>query len=459
MKWDVIPEPELQRALDFFRSGELIHAREFCVACLKIDSNRLDFQLLLTRARALLGDSKNEVTRCIDGAVEIANTLNFQCSSVAQIASAIRLVIDLVATSRIDSALRIAKELDRIRDLQGPAEFLLGGMWFVLGDSEILQLLMQDPEHFATCQLLDQIYHEIDNDLAGEDVLTRIEALEFVVQQNDGWGNRLVRCLFDNRRVFSGHGIYRPTNTPFEEAQWPAHIHEIFEKILAPRGHAVRSAGEVVPSEYRATDEWMAKIIAHARYISSVLRLAPATPSILSSGELLVAIAIDDEHLYGWVATRRRGTPVSLSLNDWSVTVLHDDAFSKFALGLSILWFLDCSLRRYGLGKDHYTPDEENIWRPSNSTWSTTTLTRDPSWETRVRGSVVRLPDGFTPSMEALDRAPSWMRARMQENETWRREHRRGGEDVFGEYVSRMKSVSNVAEGLSELRKGHRDVL
>ena len=453
--------PEMSNLIKLIQNGKLDDAKVLAVVCLKEDSTKLEFLVVLHRLKVLLQDTDAEIERSLLGAFEVAKRIDYEVATLEVFIAAARLVMELECAVLPEQARELALTLDRVRNPDVFREFLVGSMWYVLGDPEVLSLLLENNELSEIGEMLNLMAHDqVHGWSPGSSTISRIETIDVLIREKFGSLSELIGALFSTGLTSFGKRSRfvsdQDDSDVFRLAKWNAETRTMLLKVLESRGHVFRVPGESTPSGFDVSEEWLSNWIDYARTTVSQLRLSPDSPSVLIDGELLVAIALQDNLLCGWVAVQRRGLPVSISLTDWTLYGEVSDPFVRFVSGITILWFLDCSLRKYGIGHDHFVHGDKGDWTPVSNGRNQEGSVGSEIGGSRVRGHITRLPQGKVPSLEALSRTPPWIRSGMQSNETWTREHQRGSIDIFDEILKRRSATSFVAEGLSAIRRTHR---
>lgn len=121
--------PEMSSLIKLILNGKLDDAKFLAIICLKEDSTKLEFLVVLHRLKVLLQDTDAEIERSLLGAFEVAKRIDYEVATLEVFIAAARLVMELECAVLPDQARELALTLDRVRNLDLFKEFLVGSMW------------------------------------------------------------------------------------------------------------------------------------------------------------------------------------------------------------------------------------------------------------------------------------------------------------------------------------------
>lgn len=211
---------------------------------------------------------------------------------------------------------------------------------------------------------------------------------------------------------------------------------------------------------------WLSEILAHAHTAKPHLQRDPAWPMIFS-GDVTIDLEVDGSTAVAWVGIEDTG--VFVGFNTVKLTTFGDlnDVDTRFALGVAISWFVDCTISLRVAAHPHFVRrDPPDIEASTGSRVQESRLTFTPSqafrnevagirWGRlspprahRVAGHVRNLPWDHTPSDEAREQAPPHIRVLLEPGQTFVRAHSRGGENLTPAVHRRLRKHSLLADSL-----------
>jgi len=220
--------------------------------------------------------------------------------------------------------------------------------------------------------------------------------------------------------------------------------------------------------DYEITAEFLDESLARAESLKSLLNFEVEFPVRLETPELFIAMERDGDMLRSFVGSGAMGVAVSVNLNNWDLHYLSDDSDAMFAAGVSLNFFIDCSMNLSLHPK--YERVDETTTEPAAtqtnpfSTWTTnaafaadvegilTGRLSQPPKAHRVKGFIRTLTER-RPTDEARDRAPAFIRRNMGPDDTFVRPHQRGGGDAAERLYTRLRTHSSLADFLATAPK------
>jgi hypothetical protein len=234
-----------------------------------------------------------------------------------------------------------------------------------------------------------------------------------------------------------------------------------FLKALFVRGFRWSSAFSL--HGIQPTDEWLMEIQLRADLLRNRLRISISESAYFEGIDLQILLSINANRAFAWVGMSGQGTLTAFALPGCRPLTPLRTPLQIASAGVAIAWFLDLSVSLRSPGgasrqHPHFTVS-------SKTTHSQKTLIRyvpTPNFEShqrsvaskqfqlmpthKVEGHVRTLPEGWTPSEEARDNAPAYMKLRA--NETFVRSHLRGTEIAASDLERRLSKYSALAEAL-----------
>ncbi|AXY52488.1 hypothetical protein YT1_3083 [Rhodococcus ruber] len=204
--------------------------------------------------------------------------------------------------------------------------------------------------------------------------------------------------------------------------------------------------------------------IVRARTLAEAHRLSmySETPMWFDGGDNgQVLLTMGGGHGYAWVGRKSRGVLVAFDLEHFTGYGL-DEPGVRAAIAMAIGWFVDVSVRilKAPAGTNQFT--RKGTGSASGYRYLPTPTFRDhvnevpkgahrPPQPHVVRAQVMRLPPGKMPSLEALSRAPRHLRKHMGSQDTYGRQHWKGGA-TSADLGNRLSKYSQLADVIRELR-------
>lgn len=229
--------------------------------------------------------------------------------------------------------------------------------------------------------------------------------------------------------------------------------------------------GWISQNVYRATEEWYESIFSLALFLKSEVRKELSYDhefeNIDSDFSLKISLSRDKVRV---LLKDSSGDEESFVFDPSNIYLLSNlnTSRQRLVVGLGLSWFLDWSvvcdgsngnfgsanfpLRRAtgpskfrSKSKYRYVGVSRRNWRNPSKPNS---ANASPIFH-QVAGFVRRLPDGQSPSLEARNNAPGYIRKLLKSNETWVRPHARGSE--IGVLIERLRQSSILAIALDSL--------
>ena len=159
---------------------------------------------------------------------------------------------------------------------------------------------------------------------------------------------------------------------------------------------------------------------------------------------------------------------MKFSARDFEPLSIVKTPIKRLTLGLAISWFVDCTIvltKRESSGQLIFRSSSavgsskqrnEVRYVPTPSFHESERLVKSGERIERVihsvKGRIRELSYGHSPSDEARERAPKYLRSKLKSNETYVRPHERGVEEkAINEYLFRLSKYSATANALGEL--------
>ena len=217
-----------------------------------------------------------------------------------------------------------------------------------------------------------------------------------------------------------------------------------------------------------ASDEWLEEIIARALTVQPKIRKVGYWPSrlILNEGKLEVEISLMGDQIIGRVVDNRQILNCSFSSETFVSAINPSNSIERFALGVCICWFIDCSITisqgLSGRSKLFEVSNGASIGKQEKITYTPTPIyERNYASPNRGMGRVVvrhkvsghirKLADGRNASPSAKSNAPNHVRKNIKMGETFVRPHFRGTEEERRRLIQRLSKHSAIADALSDL--------
>jgi len=249
-----------------------------------------------------------------------------------------------------------------------------------------------------------------------------------------------------------------------ESCEWQNPESSTFLRMLFHNGITWAQSTELLFDDYRIDEESLEESLAIAESLSDFIRRDVELPIWLFAEGFFVVLAREGNMLRGFVGIDRRGLVVSVNLDNWDLLYQEDDRDAMFAAGVVLHFFFDCSINlarhpkfTHGEGIRQCFPRRGDS---IGSTWSTSKdfdsdladirsgRTPKPPRAHRVAGHI-RTLDLRSPTDEARDRAPAYIRHRMGPNDTYVRSYDKGGSGTAAKIYSRLATQSSLADFLA----------
>jgi hypothetical protein len=219
----------------------------------------------------------------------------------------------------------------------------------------------------------------------------------------------------------------------------------------------------------KSSSMWLQEIQDRANYLQLLLRKDIGKKHTFEYRDFLsISVEIDDEVITGTLEHRGSSTEVKFSARDFEPLSSVATPIKRLTLGLAISWFVDCTIvltTMESSGQSIFrsssavsTSKQRNEVRyvPTPSFHHSEGLIKSGERIERVihsvKGHIRELADGHSPSDEARERAPKYLRSKLKRNETYVRPHERGVEEkAINEYLIRLSKYSATANALGEL--------
>jgi hypothetical protein len=221
----------------------------------------------------------------------------------------------------------------------------------------------------------------------------------------------------------------------------------------------------------QATEEWYERIFSLAYFLKSNIRKELSYDHEFENSDsdfsLKISLRRDKVHV---LLRDVSGDKESFTFDPGQIYLLSDvkPARQRLVAGLGLSWFLDwsvvCDGRNGNLGSAKFPirrATEPSKFRSSCAYRYVGISQRDLNYSSitgsrntspifhQVAGFVRELPDGWSPSAEARNNAPGYIRKSLKPNETWVRPHARGSE--VGIIIERLRQSSVLAIALGGL--------
>ena len=96
--------------------------------------------------------------------------------------------------------------------------------------------------------------------------------------------------------------------------------------------------------DVHVSDDWLENILASAECVSDALTKNPDYPTTFDADDLTIVLGEVKGWIIGWVGRGQRGVLVSFRPSDFEVRYDRRNGDAKYAVGLAISWFVDCSV-------------------------------------------------------------------------------------------------------------------
>jgi hypothetical protein len=224
----------------------------------------------------------------------------------------------------------------------------------------------------------------------------------------------------------------------------------------------------IIALAQKSTSVWLQEIKDRANYLQPHLRKALGKKHSFEYRDYLsISVEMNDEIITGTLEYRGSETEVKFSVRDFEPLSSVKTPIKRLTLGLSISWFVDCTIvltRKDFSGRLFHSraavssskQRNEVRYVPTPSFHESETFVKNGDRIERVihsvKGHIRTLGSGQTPSEEARERAPIYLRSKLKFNETYVRPHERGVEEKsINEYLVRLSKYSATANALGEL--------
>jgi hypothetical protein len=260
------------------------------------------------------------------------------------------------------------------------------------------------------------------------------------------------------------HDFLEEGSVWLESCEWHARESSSFLRMLFDNDLKWAESTELLFDKYLVSEESLEESLAVAESISDFIRRDVESPVWLFAEEFFVVLARERNMLRGFVGIDRKGLAVSVNLDTWDLLYLADDRDAMFAAGAVLHFFFDCSINL--LIHPKFTRGEGNRkcfprrGDSVGSTWSTNaTFDSDiadirsgsvskPPRAHRVAGHI-RTLDLRSPTDEARDRAPAYIRHRMGPTDTYVRSYDKSGSGASAKIYDRLSRYSSLADFLA----------
>lgn len=249
-----------------------------------------------------------------------------------------------------------------------------------------------------------------------------------------------------------------------ESCEWQNPESSTFLRMLFENGITWAKSTELLFDDYLINHDSLEESLAIAESLSDFIRRDVELPIWLFADEFFVVLARERNMLRGFVGIDRQGLAVSVNLDNWDLMYLEDDRDAMFAAGVVLHFFFDCSIN---LARHPKFTHGEGIRRcfprrgdSVGSTWSTSKdfdsdlvdirsgRASKPPRAHRVAGHI-RTLDLRSPTDEARERAPAYIRHRMGPTDTYVRSYDKGGSGTAAKIYNRLATQSSLADFLA----------
>lgn len=212
---------------------------------------------------------------------------------------------------------------------------------------------------------------------------------------------------------------------------------------------------------------WLEEIIARARTVQPSLRKVPHWPARFEfeDEDLVVELEQFPRVLKGVVTVKSQRRSCEFSPTTFEVMSRCDTGEDRFVVGMSVSWFIDCSVTIHQLVRESSRLFTTHSFTKARELgprvrYIPTATFRARSNEARssgnkliirhkVSGHVRKLPPGRRGSEHARSNAPDHIRRNLLKSETYVEPHFRGTEAEKAELVTRLSRYSALGEALS----------
>jgi Flp pilus assembly protein TadD len=249
-----------------------------------------------------------------------------------------------------------------------------------------------------------------------------------------------------------------------ESCEWQNPESSTFLRMLFENGITWAKSTELLFDDYLINHDSLEESLAIAESLSDFIRRDVELPIWLFADEFFVVLARERNMLRGFVGIDRQGLAVSVNLDNWDLMYLEDDRDAMFAAGVVLHFFFDCSINlamhpkfTHGEGIRRCFPRRGDS---VGSTWSTSKdfdsdlvdirsgRASKPPRAHRVAGHI-RTLDLRSPTDEARERAPAYIRHRMGPTDTYVRSYDKGGSGTAAKIYNRLATQSSLADFLA----------
>jgi tetratricopeptide (TPR) repeat protein len=207
---------------------------------------------------------------------------------------------------------------------------------------------------------------------------------------------------------------------------------------------------------YRVTEDWLDEILAKYEDQRSIQRLDPVWPIRFESDDFQIILSIEGSWLRAWVGRSNCGGIIAIRLSDFDIQSALRDEDRIFAVGVAISFFLDRTINLDSNGHPHFLQNNDGSIHPTSKFDLDVDKTRSGQRQAMeshmVSGHARTLPKGQIASLEALARAPIYVRRNLKPNQTFVRGHQRNGPVLTETVIRYLKTNSNLADAIGTFR-------
>jgi hypothetical protein len=206
-----------------------------------------------------------------------------------------------------------------------------------------------------------------------------------------------------------------------------------------------------------ANEDWLDEILAKYEDHAEFLDLDPVWPKRFESPELQIVLSVEGQWIRGWVGRGGSGGLVAIRLKDFEFNSALRGSDLYFSIGVIVSFFIDQTFNVKRDSHPHFeiSPDGTLFATEGfkNDVFNTRQGLRYPMRSHMVSGFPRTLPKGQTASLEALMRAPIYVRRNLKPNQTFVRQHQRNGPVKKEVIIRYLETNSNLADAIGSIKK------
>jgi hypothetical protein len=242
-------------------------------------------------------------------------------------------------------------------------------------------------------------------------------------------------------------------------------IYELFEWVKGEGWEWIGSTEKIFNWFEGDSDDWMIRCQERALSSRPSMRKAVTGVKVFADQNVVIALCVFDETVVAWIGepATKKGLLVALREEDFVPLADRPNRRVKIASGLAMSWYVDCAvvIRAASSGPSH-----SFVGGPATATTGgrIERYVPAPSFSGQVRDvqngrlrvlsgcwvspHLRKLPHGWVPNPDHVQRAPKQLRRKMGPRDTWVTEHARLGGASEREFQNRLTKYSSLADAL-----------